>query len=195
MSADLGSTLVAGANVITDFLRDPDTLQYFEENGVKPLTFDHYLKGCHKLGSLVEISLKLVKRLIYGSIKNNILECRDFEFLICQTVHLVNRRPIAFQEGLRDNSDDTVPSPITPEKLIHGYDLVSLIIPDLQPNPDPDPDWLANTDPVDKVLESYENLKKVKSRLIDTYNSEFLGHLMKQAVNDKSRYQPVNHKA
>lgn len=194
--SDLGSTLVAGANIITDFLRDPDTQQYFEENNVRPLTFDQYFKGCHQLGSLVEISVKLVKRLIYGSIKNNVLEFRDFEFLICHTVHLVNRRPIAFQEGLRDSSNDTVPNPITPEKLIHGHDLVSLnIIPDLQPDPDPDPDWLINTDPVDKVLESYQKLKKARSRLIDTYNSEFLSHLMSQAVNAKSRYQPVNHKA
>lgn len=116
--------------------------------------------------------------------------------MICHTVHLVNRRPIAFQEGLRDSSNDTVPNPITPEKLIHGHDLVSLnIIPDLQPDPDPDPDWLINTDPVDKVLESYQKLKKARSRLIDTYNSEFLSHLMSQAVNAKSRYQPVNHKA
>ena len=92
--SDLGSQLTAGANVIEDFLADPETQCYFERHNIKPLTFQQYFKGCSELGSLVEICVKLSKRLIFGSIKNTILDYFDFEFLVAYVVHLTNRRPI-----------------------------------------------------------------------------------------------------
>ncbi|XP_068227415.1 uncharacterized protein [Palaemon carinicauda] len=194
--SDLGSSLVAGANIITDFLNDPETQNFFEEQGVRPLKFEQYFKGHHPLGGLVEVCVKMVRQLLHCSIKKNVLQYRDFEFVVSQTIHLVNRRPIAFSEGLRDTSDDVIPDPITPEKLIHGLDLISLnLIPAMQPLPTSnDPDWSLNTDPIDTIRTSYEKLKKVRTHLIETYNAEFLNNLMTQAVNDKSRYKPVTHK-
>ena len=100
--------MVAGANLISSFLNDHSTQLYFEERGVKPLSFQHYFKGCSQLGSLVEICVKMVKRLLYGSIRNNILNYFDFDFLVCQVVHLANRRPIAFGEALRNNDIDVI---------------------------------------------------------------------------------------
>ena len=136
----------------------------------------------------------MVRHLLQCSIKNYVLDYRDFEFIIAQTVHLVNRRPIAFQEGLRDNSNETIPDPISPEKIIHGFDLTSVnLIPGLQPDPECDPEWLMDSDPVHKVRETYGKLKKVRTLLTETYHSEFLGCLMKQAINDKNRYKPVTH--
>ena len=136
----MGSQIVAGANLISDFLRDPEVKKYLQENGIKAVEFSQYYKGCNKLGSLVESCVKLVKRLIYISVKNIFLKYFDFEFLIFQTIHLVNRRPVAFRESLRDaNLKEEIPAPITPEILLKGYELVSLnIIPGLQPvEPDP----------------------------------------------------------
>ena len=118
--SDLGSQIVAGANVLTTFLNDPHTQLYFEERGVKPLKFQHYFKGCSQLGSLVEICVKLTKRLLYGCIKNNILDYFDFEFIVGKVVHLVNRRPIAFKESLRDSETEDLPELITPELLFEG---------------------------------------------------------------------------
>ena len=62
-----------------------------------------------------------------------ILDYFDLEFLIFQIVSLVNKRPIAFKEGSRDNDvNQMIPNPITPEMLIRGYELVSLnLIPGL----------------------------------------------------------------
>ena len=192
--SDLGSQLVAASNIIVDYLKDSDTKKYFEENGVKPLTFDQFFKGCSQLGSLVESCVKLTKRLIYGAIKNNILTYRDFEFIICQTVHLVNRRPIAFKEALRDSSGDEVPEPITPESLIRGYDLLSLnIIPEL--HRDPEPGWDPSLDLQTKIKTDFSQLQKIRSNLIDAYHSEFLSGLVHQAVNVKDRYKPVTHKS
>ena len=125
--SDMGSQFVAGTNLINDFLNDHETCQYLNEQNIKSIRFEQYYKGCDELGSLVESCVKLVKRLIQGSIKNNILEYLDFEFLICQLVHIVNRRPIAFKEGLRDSSNsEEIPSPITPEILLKGHELTSL---------------------------------------------------------------------
>ena len=60
--SDLGSQFTAGFNLLTDWLNDPETSAYFERNNIKPLSFQQYFKGCSKLGSLVEICVKLVKR-------------------------------------------------------------------------------------------------------------------------------------
>ena len=97
--SDLGSQFTAGFNLLTDWVNDPETSAYFESNNVKPLSFQQYFKGCSELGSLVEICVKLVKRLLFGSIKNNVLSYFEFEFLVSYLVHLVNRRPIAFREA------------------------------------------------------------------------------------------------
>ena len=65
-----------------------------------------------------------------------------FEFHIFQVIHLVNRRPIAFKESPRETNNEIVPSGITPEILLKGYELISLnVIPNLQSIPDLDPTW------------------------------------------------------
>ena len=180
--------------MVTNFLGDPESQAYFEENGVKSIKFQQYPKGCNKLGGLVETCVKMSKRLIHGALRNNVLDFRDFEFFVEQTVQLVNRRPIAFKEGLRDSITDEVPDAITPEILIHGHELLSInIIPDLQSNPDEDLNWTAD-DHVSKVLDKYKKLRNVRSRLNDIYNSEFIAHLVSQATDEKSRYRPVMHK-
>ncbi|XP_068235736.1 uncharacterized protein [Palaemon carinicauda] len=193
--SDMGTQLVAGANIIMDFLRDPEVKLYLEENGVKPIQFEHFFKGQSQLGSMVETCVKMTKKLVYGSIKNNVLKVRDFEFLIAQTVHLVNRRPIAFKEALRgENLDASVPQPITPESLIRGYDLTSVnIIPDLQRIPEiaDDPTYTLNKS--SKIKNCFSHLRKVRNNLVDLYHSEFLATLTQQVVDKKNRYLPVKH--
>ena len=138
--------------------------------------------------------VKLTKRLIYGSIGRNILSYRDFEFLICQTVHIVNRRPVAFKEACRDSSGNNIPEVITPECLIRGYNLLSVnVIPDLQRNPEPD--WLPSSNHVTNIKNSYTNLQKVRNKLIEIYNNEYMSNLIYQAVNKKDRYKPISHKS
>ena len=136
-------------------------MNYFNENCIKSIKFDQYCKGRSELGSLVEICVKLVKRLIYGAIRNNVLPHRDFEFLVEQTVHLINRRPIVFKEALRDNIDD-VPEPITPERLIHGCDLVSVnVIPDMHEDSEGE-----EYSPVEKIRSNFDKCKAIRKSLI-----------------------------
>ena len=191
---DLGSQIVSGATTLSTFLSDPDTQSYFQENNIKSLEFQHFYKGHSQLGSLVEICVKMTKRLIYKTIKNNVLDFRDFEFLIEQTRHIINRRPIAFKESLRSNDGEDVPEAITPEKIIKGFELNSInVIPDLQNDPTDDPAWLPS-DPINGIIRQYDKLKRVRKNLKKIYESEFLQTLIKQATNEKKRYVPCSHK-
>ena len=194
--SDHGTQLVAGGKIIESFLTDPDTKAYFNENGIKPLSFQHYYKGQNELGSLVEICVKMTKRLIEGSIRNLILKYLEFDFVINNVVHLVNRRPIAFKEYLRSSDpNDSLPSPITPEILLKGHELNSLnVIPQLHPLPLSDPDWSPDVCLNEHVRDSYKKLRKAREYLINIYNTEFLAKLMDQATDKKGRYQPMSHK-
>ena len=189
--SDLGSQLVSGANLISSFLNEPDTQTYFSENGIKPVSFQQFTKGHSELGSMVECCVKLVKKLIFSSIGKNILSSKDFSFLIAQVTHMVNRRPIAFKDGLRDSSDFNFPDPITPEMITHGYELTSLnIIPDLHGDSISDPDWDASN-PNSIVKNNFSKLKKVRQNLIELYNNEFVTTLISQATDRPSRFKPV----
>ncbi|XP_068207513.1 uncharacterized protein [Palaemon carinicauda] len=192
--SDLGTQIVAGAHIVQDFLKDDETVQYLTDNNVEKVHFQHYYKGCNQLGGLVESVVKMTKHMIRKSIRNNVIEFRDFEYLVCHAVHLINRRPIAFKETLRDCSNN-VPPPIMPEELIHGYSLVSLnIIPALQADPDSDEDFQVDFDVVHKIKTSYEKLKHIRINLLEIYHREFMNTLIKQATDKKDRYAPVNHK-
>ena len=192
--SDMGSQLVAGGNVISDHLKDAQTQVYFQEQGIKSLEFSHYYKGCHELGGLVESLVKLNRDLINGSIRKLVLDIRDFEFVIAQTIHIVNRRPIAFKEALRDNALENIPEIITPENLVHCRTLKSInVIPELQPVPDDnDPDWTPGNKP---IQDRFSKLNTVRNRMIKNYNKEFVAKLIQQAVDSKDRYKPVKHEA
>ena len=47
--SDMGSQIVAGGNVISDLLKDPDAKKFLDENHLKTLTFIQYSKGKHEL--------------------------------------------------------------------------------------------------------------------------------------------------
>ena len=182
---DLGTQLTAGANIIMGYLKDHESQCYFQENGIEPIKFEHYFKGHSELGGMVEICVKLTKKLIHGAVGKNILSLRDFEFIICKTIHLVNRRPIALKEVLRENSVQDVP-----EVLIRGYDLPSLnVIPELQSI---DEEW-SPKNAQDLIRIRYDKLKKVRKKLIDLYNDEYISNIVNQAVNLKDCYKPVTH--
>ena len=192
--SDMGTQLVAGADIIADFLGDPITNAYLRENAAESISFQQHYEGHNELGSLVESCVKLSKRLLSGSVKNIVLSLRDFEYFVCQTVHLVNRRPVAFRESLRDCISDSLPDLITPEMLIHGHSLLSInVIPSLQAvggaGLDPDSD----VDPVALINDTYAKLRKVRNNLFNIYNSEFATRLIIQATNDKTRYRRVKH--
>jgi hypothetical protein len=193
--SDLGSQLTVGANIIRNFLDNAETHAYFSEHGIGRFRFEHYFIGNSFLGSLVEVCVKFVKRLMYGAIRNRTLLYHDFELIVEQTIHIANKRPVAFKKALRDESSPSVPAVITPELLCLGRDLVSLnLIPSLQPDPDSDPEWKGKLGTEDALREQFSKLRRARTDLIQTYNDEFHQTLIKQAVNAGLRYKPVPHK-
>lgn len=189
--SDMGSQLVAGANIISDMLNNVECNEYFRENNLCITSFQQFYKGHSQLGSLVEICVKMTKRLLFAAIKKNILPVRDFEFLVAQAVTLLNRRPVAFKEVLKSN--EFLPEAITPQMLIHGHDLLTVnVIPFLQ-SVSSDPDWRAGEDPVERIRNSCNKLRITREHLIDLYNSDFLPTLITQATNSKDRFSPVTH--
>ena len=51
--SDSGSQLVAGSNVVTDYIKDTETQNFFQENNIKSTNFQQYYKGNSALGGLV----------------------------------------------------------------------------------------------------------------------------------------------
>ena len=192
--SDMGSQLVAGANIIKASLNSVEVKLFLEEKNIKNVVFNQYYKGCSELGSLVESCVKLTKRLIYGSIQRNVLDAVEFDFVIAQTVHLVNKRPVAFKESLRESviSSQSVPAPITPELLLNGHELVSVNILPTCSSVD-DPDWEPDMRTVDYIRVNFKKLNKVRTALNDLYQDQFLAQLVQQATDRKNRYRPVNH--
>ena len=188
--SDLGSQIQAGANIITNFLNDPETSKYLSCNHISKIEFQHYAKGNSSLGSIIETIVKQVKFLVFKSIGKTILELLDFELLIAKAVYLINKRPIAFKDGLRTLDPDDVPTSITPELLIRGDDTPGLgIIPQLQP--------LENEKDVDygndSIEVAYGKLRRTREKFLKLYHGEFLTTLIHQAVDKPGRYKPKKH--
>ena len=191
--SDMGSSLVAGGNIIRNCLNDSAVTSYLRDNNIKPMSFTHYSKGCHQLGGLVESCVKISKRLIYGAIRTQVLDIFDFKFLLAQTVCIANKRPIALKEALRDGlSTDVLPAPITPEVLLKGHDLVTLNIVPSQPT-EIDPEWTPVSDRDAHIRHSYNALNTNRQRLGEIYREEFMADLTRQATNIPDRFKPVKH--
>ena len=192
--SDLGSQLTVGTSMIADYLLDVETMTYLNENGIKNVKFEQYFKGNSALGSLVEVCVKFIKRLLFGAIKNNVLQYHDFEFMIVQTISLLNKRPIAFKQGLRDTDSEGIPSPISPELLLKGKETITVnIVPPLHPGEDNDVDWSARLSSKDVLRQEFSKLRKARENIFEIYNVEFTQMLIDQATNDGQRYKPVPH--
>jgi len=193
--SDLGSQMVKGSKMITQMLDSVECNSFFEKHGISKTTFEQYPKGNSSLGSVVEICVKQVKSLIAKAIGRNILGFPEFQLLISKTIHVINRRPVAFKQYLCDSvAMEEIPVCITPEMLIYGRELLTLdIIPNLNVSDDNhnDPDF----DTQDRNISlDFEKLQKCNRKLIETYHREFLVALMHQAISERDRYKPVLHK-
>ena len=184
--SDLGSQITAGTNILNDFLNEPLCIDYFKEHGIERLNFSQYPKGNSSLGSLVESMVKQVKHLIVKSIGKLILDYQDFQLLISKARHIVNRRPVAFNETLQSPDCSDV-DPITPEMLLFGRELVSInVIPQIQTD-------FVEDFTVSNIKDEYCKLRQAIKRMMDIYSQEFLTKLAYQAVNKRDRYKPLIH--
>ena len=198
--SDQGTSLVSGANIISNIIQDEYCKTFLADRNIKPIEFTQYPKGCNDLGGLVESCVKMVKRLIFGSIRKLIIDVEDFKFLIAQVNNIVNKRPIAFKATLRDQAlKDIIPSCITPEILLHGREINSLcVVPELNVSREEivDKTWNFGITNLSKhVDESNVKLSEARNLIYKLYNEEFIPQLIYQAANVPGRYKPVSYKS
>ena len=193
--SDLGSQITAGASIITEFLDDHETSSYLERHGIDRVQFQHYCKGNSSLGSLIENCVKQTKRLMTKSVGRAVLEFEEFDLMLNKTVHLINRRPIAFTDSLRDSSmKNDFPDPISPECLLKGRELPSLnIIPNLNGDHESETEYFPNNSR-SVILSRHSSFRKANARLVDLYHHEFLNRLLVQSIDQKDRYKPCLNK-
>ena len=131
--------------------------------------------------------MKLYKKLLYGCIRNNIINYSDFELVVAECTHIMNRRPIGFRDALRDTSTrDTIPNCVTPEMIVFGRELISVNILPM----DNETDWKPPGSPI----ALFQNLAKLRHSLYRTYEREFLSTLISQSTDLPNRYKPKLYK-
>ena len=184
--SDAGTNIVSASKIIARQMDNEDTQLYLSSNGIRAVNFDNYNRGCNKLGGLVEIGVKMIKKLMFGAIGKQICNYSEFEMLVDECVHVVNRRPIGLLSPLNDMSpNESVPVTLTPEMIVHGHELVSFnVIPSSHAD-----DWRPPGAP--HIL--YENLNEMREKLYAIYEEEFLNTLVKQATDIPQRYKPKLH--
>ena len=139
---------MASANLIKNHLYNAETKVYLAENGISSVQFEQYYKGNSALGFLVEVCVKFTKRLIYGTIRNNVLSYEDFTFTVVKAMNVINKKSVAYLAELRDDSNDDVAAPVTPEFLLFGREtLASYVIPTRSDSVS-DPNWVLPSDSV-----------------------------------------------
>lgn len=194
--SDLGSQITAGSNLIRNYLDDHITRDFLANYGIMNVKFNNYPKGDSSMGGIIEICVKQTKNLINKTISKGVLNLADFQLLITKVIHVINRRPIAFQENLRESQRQLdFPEPITPEQLLRGYELVPLdVIPQLTCD-DSDPSYRPSegVDRYQQIQDNFLKLRKANKRLREVYHSEYLQTLFRQGVDAQDRYKPVMH--
>ena len=188
--SDSGTPLVGGAKKINKYIFNNHLVQeFFREQSITSINFQSYPKGNHSLGGLVECCNRMVRKLIFGSIRNLVLSLSDIHFVLVKVCSILNKRPLVLKETLR-NSDIEVPDIITPEMLMYGRPLSYLnIIPETYPSDVLD----INIEDIDYAKE-LSQLQKVSKRLNSIYEDYFLQQLIIQSTNKRGGFKPVVHK-
>ena len=143
----------------------------------------------------MESMVKQVKRVLTSSAQNNILSYDDFEFFVMEAQMLVNKLPIEYKNILyKDNMNEDIVSPLTPEIVIKGYEVPCInILPQLRQ----DDDWETGDELLAhdqaQILQRYKKLSKIRVNLSTLYREEFVANLLSQAADRKGRYQKVSH--
>ena len=199
--SDNGSPIVSSIPTIQRFLSDSFTQNYLIEHNIKPLSFAPYPAGASFLGGLVESLVKQVKRVLYSSVGKNVLDFEQFAFLVKECNMLVNKRPIGFKPSLRNPNINTTDSGLlTPEILVKGYEIPSLVIaPHLHHDevlPAEDSFWGRHGDlDTDSLFLSLEKLRNVKAKLRDLYFNEFVANLKDLSSKDPNKYKNRSQKS
>lgn len=184
--SDSSTQILSAAKKINKYIFNNQIIQDFmKEQSIEYIEFQSYPKGNHSLGGLIETCNRMIRKILYGSVRNLILNVSDLNFVVSKVISILNKRPLTFKETLRTNSELDVPETITPEMLLYGRPLNYLsIIPEFYPAD------ICNLDcdNIDYVKE-LEKLKKLSARISELYTDQFMQNLVLQSTNKKDLYR------
>ena len=189
--SDNGTPIVSGTEEVINYLKDDDTMEYFNFNNIKQVQFSPYPANSPHLGGFVESMVKQVKRILVSSVGRNVLTYTDFEFVVAEAKMLINKRPVAFNNNLSSQSIAVDPLDVlTPELIVKGYVVPSVnVVPPLGDAPDQYEPGCTNNE----LYKRYDQLRSVKNKLEHLYQNEFRAHLMHQALDRKDKYVKRSH--
>ena len=189
--SDNGTPIVSGTEEVINYLKDDDTMEYFNFNNIKQVQFSPYPANSPHLGGFVESMVKQVKRILVSSVGRNVLTYTDFEFVVAEAKMLINKRPVAFKNNLSSQSIAVDPLDVlTPELIVKGYVVPSVnVVPPLGDAPDQYEPGCTNNE----LYKRYDQLRSVKNKLEHLYQNEFRAHLMHQALDRKDKYVKRSH--
>ncbi len=193
VNSDAGCNLNAGFNWLKDVLDTIEVKEYFEEMKIQPPEFHQIPRGGLNRGlpGFIESGVKMVKRLIQGSIRNNVLTIMQLYNIVKQCICYSNKRPLNSFCALRDQDVNISYRVLTPEVLKLGYE--TAVIEINLPKQELD-NWTPEQLKDPKIaFENIEKLIKIKDNIRNFYHDEFLYSLMDQASRLKGKYLPVSH--
>ena len=185
--SDAGTPIVGCENKIRNYIFNNNVFQkYLQEQKIDSLNFSTYPKGNHELGGLIETINRMVRKLLYGSVRNLILDLSDMLYLLAKVGSILNKRPLVLQETLKCDNKGDVPEVITPEMLVYGRSLEYLnIIPEVHDDP------VINIDCKDMdYSKELDKIRKLSKKLSSIYHDYFMQQLIIQSTNKKDFYKP-----
>ena len=184
--SDAGSNLTKAFSLIGEALSTEEVKAYLNQTGVTVCELEQYPRGSlnRGIGGIIESGVALIKKLVQGAIRNNILEFQQFTSVIKQCVCYANKKPL-HTESLREQNPHDQFQVLSPEFLKFGYETAVLEVCKLK---DED-DWVESK--ID--MNDLQKMLRVKDKLRDHYHSEFLYGLLTQATRQKGKYLPVKH--
>ena len=167
----------------------------FSERNIRLLEICPYPPNASMLGGVVESLVKQVKNMIYSSIRTNILPEDQLSLLIKEINTLINKRPIGFKENIINPLVDETVSFLTPEMLLKGYDVPSmLVIPHLYTEDCEEFIDKSYSVKCDTMFDYFYKLKGVRSRFKTIYYDEFLQNMRELSLNRPGKYYNRNHR-
>jgi hypothetical protein len=184
--SDSGSCFSGAYPYIKDVLETVEVGEYLNRYGIKNVTLEQYPKGSlnRGIGGIIENSVGLLKRMLFGAIKNNVLDFVEFCHIVKQCVSYANKRPISDKSCLRDQDVNAEFLMYTPELLKFGYETCIVELNTAE-------NFYGKSEDLD--VEEINKLIKVKDKIRENYYSEFLYSLLDQATKYKNKYTPVHH--
>ena len=186
--SDAGSNFTKSFSWLREVFDSSEVKAYLDQTGVSACELQQYPKGSlnRGIGGIIESGVALIRKLVQGAIRNNILDFQHFSSVIRQCVCYANKKPLS-TEALREQNPNDQFQVMSPEFLLFGYETAVLEVGGCR---DDDDEWADE----ESTNDEWQRLLDIKNRTRDLYHSEFLSGLLNQATNQKNKYLPVKHR-